>query len=144
MTGKKDGNETNRSVDRIAKQGWLSLAFWMSLGLLLESLMAYKAPGYLGDSQRRELFRLAHAHGSALGLLLVVVAIWKRTVETTISRLTTFALRFGAGFLPIGFLTAGIWHPEGDPGLAIWLVPVSALAFIFGIISLAISKRNSS
>lgn len=143
MTEKKDGNETPKTVDRIAKQGWVSLAFWMSVGLLLESLMAYKAPGYLNDSQRRELFRLAHAHGSALSLLLVVVAIWMRTIELNISRLTAFALRFGASFLPIGFLTAGVWHPEGDPGITIWLVPVSALSLIFGIISLAMSKRDS-
>ena len=143
MTEKIDGNETLKTVDRIAKQGWVSLAFWMSIGLLLESLMAYKAPDYLNDSQRRELFRLAHAHGSALGLLLVVVAIWTRTTALSISRLAIFALRFGAGFLPIGFLTAGIWHPEGDPGITIWLVPISALALIFGIISLVISKRKS-
>ena len=138
-----DGNDTPKIVDRIAKQGWVSLALWMSVGLLLESLMAYKAPSYLNDLQRRELFRLAHAHGSALALLLVLVAIWIRTVEVKISGLTVFALRFGAGLLPIGFLTAGIWHPEGDPGIAIWLVPVSALALIFGIISLSISKRSS-
>jgi hypothetical protein len=143
MTEKRDESATPSIADRIAKQGWVSLALWMSIGLLLESLMAYKAPSYLNDLQRRELFRLAHAHGSALALLLVVVAIWIRTVELKTSPLTILTLRFGATFLPIGFLTAGIWHPEGDPGVAIWLVPVSALALIFGIISLAISKRNS-
>src|SRR5262249_55608879 len=96
MTFKKDENDKSKIPDRVAKQGWVSLAVWMSIGLLLESLMAYKAPGYLNDLQRRELFRLAHAHGSALALLLVVVAIWIRTAELEISALTISALRFGA------------------------------------------------
>ena len=36
-------------MKRLAFQGWLSLALWMSFGLLLESLMAYKSPAYLDD-----------------------------------------------------------------------------------------------
>jgi len=51
------------------------------------------------------------------------------------------AVRFGAAVMPIGFLVAGLWHPESDPGVAIWLVPAGALPLIFGLISIALSSR---
>lgn len=128
---------------QVAFQGWLSLALWMSVGLLLESLMAYKSPAYLDDPLRRELFRLAHAHGSLLGVVLVIAAMWARGAGSRLSRLAGFALRFGAAVMPLGFLAAGLRHPESDPGLAIWLVPAGALPLIFGLISIALSSRVS-
>ena len=54
-----------------------------------------------------------------------------------------FALRLGAVLMPLGFLLAGMWHPEGDPGLAIWLVPPSALLLIFGATALALALRGN-
>lgn len=126
---------------RIAFQGWLSLAFWMSAGFLFESLMAFKSPAYLDDSLRRELFRLAHAHGSLLGVVLVVAAIWARGNDAKIARVAVHALRFGAAVMPMGFLMAGLWHPESDPGFAIWLVPIGALPLIFSLISIALASR---
>lgn len=133
----------SKRCGQVAFQGWLSLALWMSFGLLLESLMAYKSPAYLGDPQRRELFRLAHAHGSLLGAVLVMAALWARSAGARLSRLPVTALRFGAAVMPLGFLAAGIWHPESDPGLGIWLVPAGALPLIFGLISIALSSRVS-
>lgn len=126
---------------RLAFQGWVSLMFWMSFGLLLETLMAYKSPGYLSDPQRRELFRLAHAHGALLGLVLVAAALWIQRARSKTSRLALLALRAGATVLPLGFLLAGVWHPEGDPGLAIWLVPAGALSLIFGLAAIAQASR---
>lgn len=133
----------SRRQSQVAFQGWLSLALWMSFGLLLESLMAYKSPAYLDDPLRRELLRLAHAHGSLLGVVLVIAATWARSAGALGSRLAVFALRFGAAIMPLGFLAAGLWHPESDPGLAIWLVPAGALPLIFGLISIALSSRVS-
>jgi hypothetical protein len=46
--------------------------------------------------------------------------------------------------MPLGFLLAGISHPEGDPGLGIWLVPPGALLMIFGIVALAIQRLGKS
>jgi hypothetical protein len=135
-----EGNPDNRAG--VALQGWISVAGWMAVGLLLESLLAYKSPAYLNDSQRRELFRLAHAHGALLGLLLVVVALWLKASGAAVSRVAMIALRVGSAVMPLGFLFAGVWHPEGDPGLAIWLVPVAALALIFGLISIALASRK--
>src|SRR5262249_46745500 len=63
------------SADRLLRQGWMSIALWMSIGLLLEGLLGYKIPAYLNDPQRRELLRLAHTHGTLLGIILVVAAL---------------------------------------------------------------------
>src|SRR5688572_23892595 len=96
-------------------QGWLSLALWMTFGLLLEGLLGYKIPAYLSDSQRRELFQLAHAHGTLLNVVLIVAALCVKSFALEIPRLAQLALRTGAVLMPLGFLFAGVWHPEGDP-----------------------------
>ena len=122
-------------------QGFLSIAFWMSVGLLLEGLLGYKTPGYLQDPVRRELFRLAHAHGTLLGLLVVVAGLVTQSLQMSAPRYSRLALQIGAAVMPFGFLISGIWHYESDPGLGIWLVPPAALLVIFGIISMALSSR---
>jgi len=122
-------------------QGWAGIAFWMAFGLLLEGLLGYKSPSYLFDQQRRELFRLAHSHGVLLNLLLIVLALCGRHFAPP--RIATRSLRAGAVLMPVGFLLAGIWHPEGDPGLGIWLVPPGALMLIFGTVLTAISWKKS-
>jgi hypothetical protein len=122
------------------RQGWIGVAFWMAAGLLLEGLMAYKAPAYLDDPQRRELFRLAHAHGTLLNAILVLAALTGLRYGSS-SGIAQFALRAGALLMPLGFLLAGVWHPEGDPGVAIWLVPPAALLSIFGVVATAFSLR---
>lgn len=127
---------------RMLFQGWASIAFWMAFGLLLESLLAYKIPAYLMDAQRRELLRLAHAHGTLLGIMLIVAALCVRQSQSRPARAVGLALQIGAVLLPSGFLLAGIWHPEGDPGLAIWLVPPGALLVIFGAIALALALNR--
>jgi hypothetical protein len=123
-------------------QGWASIALWMTVGLFLEGLIGYKSPPYLGDSVRRELFRLAHAHGALLGVLLVVASLTVRARIARVSRAAAFALRTGSVLMPVGFFFGGVWHPEGDPGLAIWLVPPGALLVIFGSISIALSAMG--
>lgn|SRR5882724_820414 len=142
--GRARGNREHESGphEGLAFQGWASLAFWISVGLLLETLLAYKAPAYLGDLQRRELFRLAHAHGTLLGVVLVLTAVWARGRAASLSRPALLALRAGSVSMPLGFLLAGIWHPEGDPGWAIWLVPGAALLLIFALASIVFSNRS--
>ena len=122
-------------------QGWISVAFWMSFGLLLEGLLGYKTPAYLLDNERRELFRLAHTHGTLLGLLLIVAALCAQWFKISPMPAAINALRVGAMLMPIGFLLAGIWHYESDPGLAIWLVPPAALLLIFGVVAFALASH---
>ncbi|MEW6129868.1 MAG: hypothetical protein AB1757_22700 [Acidobacteriota bacterium] len=125
-------------------QGWASIAFWMMFGLLLEGLIGYKIPAYLEDAQRRELFRLAHTHGTLLGLLLVIGALCAKNFALEIVKAPRVALRLGVVLMPLGFFLSGIRHTETDPGLAIWLVPVAALLIIWAAIAfvLALLKFN--
>ncbi len=124
------------------RQGWVSVAVWMAVGLLLEGLLGYKAPSYLNDPQRRELFRLAHSHGTLLGVVLIVAALTAQRFGAA-PKLAQASLRIGAVMMPVGFLLAGVWHPEGDPGLAIWLVPPGALLVIFGAVAMVLSIKKT-
>jgi len=135
-----DSSQTSAPTTSLLFQGWLSVAVWMVVGLLLEGLLGYKAPAYLDDPQRRELFRLAHAHGTLLGAVLIVAAL--SASKLTPPHAAALALRIGSVMMPVGFLLAGVWHPEGDPGLGIWLVPPGALLMIFGAAAMAFSARN--
>src|SRR5215216_6663227 len=147
MANSKSNPATPRSdwYGRLMLQGWSSIALWMSVGLLLEGLLGYKIPSYLNDLQRRELFRLAHTHGTFLGLVLIAAALChKRGAE--LPRAGSLALSLGSALMPIGFFLSGIWHPEGDPGPAVWIVPPAALLIIFGTVMLALahSKKGTS
>jgi len=125
-------------------QGWVSVAVWMSFGLLLEGLLGYKIPSYLVDIQRRELFRLAHAHGTLLGLILIAITLSCEYATVRLHRAARISVRTGALLMPVGFLLAGLSHPEGDPGIAIWIVPPSAVLVVFGIVSTALSHTRPS
>jgi hypothetical protein len=127
------------------RQGWIGVAFWMAFGLFLEGLLGFKTPAYLNDPQRRELFRLAHAHGTLLSMLLVLAALCGRSgLVAQTPRAARLALCIGTLLLPVGFMLSGIWHYEGDPGLAIWLVPPAALLVIYGAITLAIARGGGA
>jgi len=136
-----DGEKKQEVVTWMLRQGWIGVACWMTAGLLLEGLLGYKAPGYLNDPQRRELFRLAHTHGTLLSAVLILAALTCGRFGAT-PRLAQGCLQIGSVMMPVGFLLAGIWHPEGDPGLAIWMVPPGALLVIFGAVAVALSLKS--
>ena len=140
--GATDALASAMLVSSLLRQAWFSLAFWMSFGLLLEGLIGYRIPDYLSDPQRRELLRLAHAHGGVLSLVLLASALGIGYGKTRPARMTVLALRIGVVLMPLAFLAAGIWHYANDPGLAIWLVPPAALLVIFGILGLALGTRR--
>ncbi len=129
-------------VVAMLRQAWFSLAFWMTFGLLLEGLIGYRIPDYLSDPQRRELLRLAHAHGGVLALVLLASALGIGYGKTRPARVAVLALRSGVVVMPLAFLAAGLWHFANDPGVAIWLVPPAALLVIFGIVGLALGTRR--
>ena len=111
-------------------QGWISLAAWIVFGLLMEGLIGFRSPTLLDDSVRREMFRLAHAHGTLLNLVLIAAAICARLDLIEIGRVTSLGLRAAVVLLPVGFLLAGTWHFKDDPGVAIVLVPLGALLLL--------------
>src|SRR5256885_937662 len=102
-TGEQDAPE---SPARLIYQGWISIAFCMTVGLLLEGLLGYKIPAYLIDPERRELFRLAHTHGTFLGLVIIAAALCEKRGAGRPSRAARTALRLGAVLMPLGFLLA--------------------------------------
>lgn len=123
------------STRHCARAGFLLLAFSLPLGLTFEALHALKVRVYLGSEMRRELWRLAHAHGSLLGILLLTyaglasAAIDSKGARASISRW----LITGAFLMPAGFLLGGILNREGDPSLGILLVPLGAVALLLGL-----------
>lgn len=141
MAEKPNDKDSENSFSML-RQGWISVAVWMAVGLLLEGLLGYKAPSYLNDQQRRELFRLAHTHGTLLGVVLIIAALTAQRFALP-PQPAQLALRIGAVMMPFGFLLAGVWHPEGDPGPAIWLVPPGALLVIFGVVAISLSLKTN-
>jgi hypothetical protein len=141
-TAGADSRHNATLVSGLLRQAWIGLAFWMTFGLLLEGLIGYRIPDYLSDPQRRELFRLAHAHGGILSLILIAAALGIGHGLAEPARLFVWSLRVGVVVMPLAFLLAGIWHYSNDPGLAIWLVPPAALLVIFGVIGMALATRR--
>jgi hypothetical protein len=115
----------------LRRLGWTSLLVWAVIGLALESANGLKLAPYLDDALARELLTLAHAHGVGLAIVTLLIAEHglPRVAEgrhAVVVRATAFA----ALAIPLGFALAAPGHPEGDPGLPIWIVPVGALALL--------------
>lgn len=136
-------NQTNKNYVGMLRQGFITLACWMTFGLFLEGLLGYKIPAYLNDNIRRELFRLAHTHGALLSIVLIVITICLKLDLFESKNYSQFSLRIGTILMPSGFLLGGIWHYESDPGIAIWLVPIGGIMVIFGIVSSFFSIKDS-
>ncbi len=130
------------AVARALRTGWILLAVWLPLGVTLEVLLAFKAQGYLQSELRRELWRLAHAHGAGLGLLLLVfAALAPRWLAPEARAKVARELRLGAVLLPLGFFLGGVLNREGDPSLGIALVPLGALLLLIALARAAAATR---
>ena len=81
-------------------QGWLSLAAWIVFGILIEGLSGFRSPALLDDSIRRDMFRLAHAHGTLLNLVLIAAAICARLDLIRLGAIASLALRSAVVLLP--------------------------------------------
>lgn len=114
----------------LIRQGWISLALWIAFGILIEGFSAFRSPAYLDDAVRREMFRLAHAHGTLLNLVLLGAAICAHLNLIRLGPMTSLGLRSAVVLLPAGFLFAGLWHFKDEPGPAILLVPVGAVLLL--------------
>ncbi|MDB6169913.1 MAG: hypothetical protein JWM88_2777 [Verrucomicrobia bacterium] len=126
--------------DRHLRFGWWSLLVFLCLGVALETLHGFKAAWYLnaGVEMRRLMFTLAHAHGTLLALVNIAAGLTLRAVPgVALARGASLALIWGALLLPAGFLLGGIVIHDGDPGVAVLLVPIGALALIYGVWSMA-------
>lgn len=114
--------------------GWTSLLGWALFGLGLETMHGWKIGAYLDDAIAREVLVLAHAHG--VGLSLVVLAFAEAGTPLFGAERdggASASLRVGAFLVPAGFALSALHHAEGDPGIAIALVPVGALLALYAI-----------
>ena len=136
------GERKDPSLANIARQAWFGLAFWMAFGLLVEGLIGFRSPAYLQNPVRREVFRLAHAHGTLLSILLLVANLYIQKALSSPPNLGVLLLRIGVFVMPVGFLLGGIWHYESDPGIGIFLAPVGGVLVVFGVIAMAMSTRE--
>lgn len=118
--------------------GWISLLVFLSLGATLEALHGFKVGFYLDPAHklRRELWTLAHAHGTLLGLVQVAFAAglprFGHWTETRL-RLASFFLLDAALLIPLGFFLGGLEHDERDPSIGIYLVPVGAVLLFVSV-----------
>ncbi|MES2885974.1 MAG: hypothetical protein V4709_14305 [Pseudomonadota bacterium] len=119
------------SARKSLRYGFTALLLFVAGGLTLEFLHLIKAPWYLENHLRRELWVLAHAHGALLALFnLIYSALLPRMAAAANAGMW---LRWGAALVPTGFFLGGIGNAEGDPSLAIVLTPIGALAVLIAL-----------
>jgi len=149
----QDQSLADRCVQRHIRFGWWSLLTFVALGILLESLLAYKVTWYLGEDYeniRRLMWRLAHAHGTLLSLVHLLFAMTVHLVPATISqrgaRFASPCFMAASFLLPGGFFLGGIFTFEqhADPGIGIFLVPVGALMMVVAVSLTALGVTTAS
>lgn len=130
----------DRSARACLVFGWSLVAAFMLLGLTLELFHLVKAPFYLDLRLRRELWTLAHTHGTLLGLVNIGFALTAERclAEVDARRQSSRTLRIGSLLMPFGFLLGGVGNTEEDPSLFIVLVPIGAFLVIHATGSLAL------
>lgn len=118
--------------------GWWSLLCFLSLGIGLETLHGLKVPWYVGvaTTTRRHMWTLAHAHGTLLAVLNLVLGATLHLLPAWPARSRNLAsvCLGSAVLLPAGFFLGGLLPYEGDPGLGIVLVPVGALLLLIAVL----------
>ena len=131
------------AIRKTLRTGWVLLAIALPFGVTLEALHGFKVQAYLASEMRREMWRLAHAHGTLLGILcLVFAAVAEAHVPTAIRGRVAAMIRWGAVLMPLGFFLGGILNSEGDPSLGILLVPAGALLLVVALVRVALAPRG--
>lgn len=124
------------SLRATLRLGCALLAISLPMGVALEALHGFKVAEFLQSEVRREMWRLAHAHGSMLGILCLLFAALAGTHvsdERARSRAAR-ELRWGAVLMPLGFFAGGVLNYEGDPSLGVALVPIGALLLVVSLV----------
>ena len=115
--------------------GWSLLVLFMALGVVLEALHGFKTGFYLDVSNetRRLMWRLAHAHGTFMGLVQIAFAYSLTRIpswDAKVRHFSSLCLNAASVLLPLGFFLGGLAIRGGDPGLGILLVPLGALLLL--------------
>jgi hypothetical protein len=130
------------AIRKTVRAGWVLLAIALPFGVTLEALHGFKVQAYLASDMRREMWRLAHAHGTLLGILcLVCGAIGEAYIAEAIRPRALAMIRWGSVLMPVGFFLGGVLNSEGDPSLGIVLVPAGALLLVVALVRVALAPR---
>jgi hypothetical protein len=124
--------------------GYWSLAVFVVLGAVLETLHGFKSGFYLdvGNETRRLMWRLAHAHGTLLSLVHVGYGLTIRAVPSAERALASRSLTAALFLVPGGFFAGGLVVFGGDPSFGILLVPAGFVALLVGLVSTAHALRR--
>jgi hypothetical protein len=119
--------------------GWGALFVFVSLGLALEGLLAFKASLYLDVDQeaRRSMWRLAHTHGTGLAFVHVAYGLTLKSFPAAADGLASACFIVALGLIPLGFFGAGVAVHGGDPGAMVFAVPPGAVALALGVVRVA-------
>ncbi len=117
--------------------GYWSLALFVTLGLALEAMHAFKVPAYLDveSETRRLMWRLAHAHGTLLALVHIAYALTVRAAAQTAKPIASAGLTAALVLIPGGFFAGGMFIRGGDPSVAIAAVPAGFVALIVALVT---------
>ena len=112
--------------------GWISLAVFCLLGLVLESLHGFKMEFYLAEemASRRICWMVAHATGTCLSLVHICFAVTVLQFADWPPRsrqVASYSLYSASLLIPLGFLLAGWFLRDGKPGMGIGLVLAAGL-----------------
>jgi len=123
-------------VRRHIRFGWCSLLVFITLGLVLEAMHGFKLGWYLdvSNSTRRLMWTLAHAHGTLLALLNLVLASTMKLFPASSVRASSRWLLGASVVMPAGFFLGGWVTYGGDPGLGIVLVALGGLMLFVAVL----------
>lgn len=135
-------NSAAAAARRHLRFGWWSLLVFLSLGLVLEALHGFKIQWYMNvaNQTRRDMWTLAHAHGTLLGLIHIAFGATAHFLPAPGSRsqrLASPCLTAATVLLPTGFFLGGIFIHAGDPGLGILLVPIGGVLLVAAVFLIA-------
>ncbi len=125
--------------------GWWSLLVFLTLGIALEYLHAFRVRSYvdLGEPEvRRLMWTLAHVHGALISVVHLGFAFTAHFLVGWNSRargLASCCLTAAGVFMPIGFFLGGTFVTDGDPGLGVYLVPPGALLLFAAVLLTGVS-----
>jgi hypothetical protein len=119
------------------KVGWWALLLFLTLGILLEALHAFKIGYYMNTTNqtRRFLWTLAHAHGTLLALINLAFAATLPLLALTPKKrkVASMLLTSATLLIPAGFFLGGVVFYAGDPGLGILLLPLGSLFLLVAV-----------
>ncbi len=132
-------SDPSAMMRRHLRIGYWALALFVTLGLALEALHAFKVGAYLDveSETRRLMWRLAHAHGTLLALIHVAYALTVRAAPSCSKPIASGGLTAALILIPGGFFAGGVSVHGGDPSPAVLLVPAGFVALVISLVAVA-------